>query len=149
MKYSVFIICLIVFSFSAEAQNNKKLNISKNSIAVQGYDVVSYFSGKAARGYERMQSEFRGVKYYFASLTNKETFDKNPEKYLPEYGGWCAYAMGIDGSKVKINPETFKILDDKLYLFYNYRGNNTLTPWNENEAALKSSADSYWSKQSK
>ena len=149
MKYSFFIICLVAFSFSVQAQKNKKFNVSKKSVAVQGYDVVSYFNGKAALGYEKIQSEYQGVKYYFASLTNKEVFDKNPEYYLPQYGGWCAYAMGIDGSKVKIDPETFKILDKKLYLFYNFKGNNTLTPWNKNEASLKSSADDYWNKESK
>lgn len=144
MRYSFFIICFISFSFLAQAQNGKKLNIDKKTVAVQGYDVVSYFSGKATMGYERIQSEYQGIKYYFASLTNKEIFDKNPEYYLPEYGGWCAYAMGIDGSKVKIDPETFKISNNKLYLFYNFKGYNTLTPWNENEASLKSSADKYW-----
>jgi len=87
-----------------------------------------------------------GVTYLFTSITNKETFDKNPAKFIPQYGGWCAYAMGVDGSKVKINPESFKIVDDKLLLFYKTRKVNTLNLWNENEVPLKEKANEFWAK---
>lgn len=70
----------------------------------------------------------------------------SPEKYEPAYGGWCAYAMGETGEKVKIDPETYKIVDGKLFLFYNFWGNNTLEDWNENEKSLKSKADQNWKK---
>ena len=56
----------------------------------------------------------------------KEVFLKNPTNFEPEYGGWCAYAMGDSGEKVTINPETFKIINGKLYLFYNAFLTNTL-----------------------
>ena len=71
-------------------------------------------------------------------------FLKNPSKYEPQYGGWCAYAMGSAGEKVEINPETFKIIDGKLYLFYNAYFNNTLKSWNKEETKLKSQADTNW-----
>jgi hypothetical protein len=84
--------------------------------------------------------------YYFSSAENKEAFKRSPSKYEPEYGGWCAYAMGKNGEKVNIDPETFKILDGKLYLFYNKYFNNTLTDWNKDETNLKKKADANWPK---
>jgi hypothetical protein len=77
---------------------------------------------------------------------NKEYFSKNPSKYEPQFGGWCAFAMGDSGEKVEINPETFKIIDGKLYLFYNAFFNNTLKSWNKDEANLKAKATSNWNK---
>ena len=79
--------------------------------------------------------------YNFSSQANKDLFLKNPASYEPQYGGWCAYAMGYSGEKVEINPETFKILDGKLYLFYNAFFNNTLKSWNKDEVNLKKKAD--------
>ena len=58
--------------------------------------------------------------------------------------GWCAYAMGAKGEKVSIDPETFKIINGKLYLFYNSYFNNTLKSWNKNEPTLKAKADVNW-----
>ena len=66
---------------------------------------------------------------------------------MPEYGGYCAYAVGLKSEKVDINPETFEIRDGKLYLFYDSWGINTLTMWNEKGAQeLKEKADKNWEK---
>lgn len=73
-------------------------------------------------------------------------FLKNPASYEPQYGGWCAYAMGANGEKVEINPETFKIVDGKLNLYYNAFFNNTLKSWNKDEGNLKKKADANWKK---
>ena len=64
--------------------------------------------------------------------------------YLPQDGGYCAFAMGDNGKKVDINPKTFKVKEGKLFLFYNAYFNNTLTPWNEDEENLKIKADKNW-----
>jgi hypothetical protein len=87
---------------------------------------------------------YDGVNYRFASEQNRQLFKASPSKYEPQYGGWCAYAMGANGEKVEVDPETFKIIDGKLYLFYNKLFNNTLTTWNKNEATLKQKADKNW-----
>ncbi|MFM8742594.1 MAG: YHS domain-containing (seleno)protein, partial [Cytophagales bacterium] len=84
--------------------------------------------------------------YLFTNGANREKFKSNPEKYEPAYGGWCAYAMGETGEKVKIDPETFKVIEGKVYLFYNFWGNNTLKDWNKNEKPLKTKADQNWKK---
>jgi YHS domain-containing protein len=105
---------------------------------------VSYFNDKPLKGSEKYEVKINNVNYYFTSSQNLELFKLDPEKYLPQYGGWCAYAMGEDGSKVKIDPETYKIVDGKLYLFYNFYFTNTLNSWNENENKLRKQADLNW-----
>jgi len=117
----------------------------KNGLALEGYDPVAYFTvGKAVEGSREFRHTVDGVTYYFSSSANKEAFVKNPARYTPQYGGWCAYAMGDSGEKVEVDPETFKVTDGKLYLFYNKFFNNTLPKWNSNEAVLKSRADKNW-----
>lgn len=147
-KLTLFVLLFVsVFSF---AQNDSKriaeYNL-ENKVAIQGYDPVAYFNrGKAVKGKKEILASYQGVIYKFSSNENKEAFLKNPSKYEPQYGGWCAYAMGSSGGKVEINPETFKIIDGKLYLFYNAYFNNTLKSWNKDEDDLKSKADTNWKK---
>lgn len=131
---------------SNPAERTHNFNIEKG-IAIQGYDPVAYFTlNKAIKGDKKNAVAYNGTTYYFASTENKDIFKKSPAKYEPQYGGWCAYAMGHDGSKVEVDPETFKIISDKLYLFYNKYFNNTLKSWNKDEANLKSHADANWQK---
>lgn len=118
----------------------------KKSIAIEGYDPVSYFDNKPLEGKNELKITIKGVTYLFANAANLAKFKVNPDKYEPAYGGWCAYAMGETGEKVKVDPETFKIVDGKLNLFYNFWGNNTLMDWNKNEAILKAKADQNWKK---
>ncbi|HEY5692781.1 MAG TPA: YHS domain-containing (seleno)protein [Cyclobacteriaceae bacterium] len=128
-----------------EASRLKNFNL-KSSLVLSGYDPVSYFNSKPVEGKSQYRMRTSGVTYYFSSQTNLDKFKAAPDKYEPAYGGWCAYAMGESGEKVKVDPETYKIVDGKLYLFYNFWGNNTLTDWNKNEKALKSKADQNWRK---
>ena len=107
---------------------------------------MSYFSGGPLEGKTELQYTYKGVTYQFATPANLAKFKTTPDRYEPAFGGWCAYAMGETGEKVKIDPETFKVLDGKLYLFYNFWGSNTLTNWNKNEVALKAKGDTNWKK---
>jgi YHS domain-containing protein len=129
----------------SDALRKKHFN-AKKDIALEGYDPVSYFDGNPLEGKETLKVIYKGITYYFASSTNVSKFKANSDKYEPAYGGWCAYAMGESGEKVKIDPETFKIIDGKLYLFYNFWGNNTLDDWNENEKKLKEDGNRNWAK---
>ncbi len=140
------------FIFHAYAQDatqlrKKQFNLD-DGIAIRGYDPVAYFKeGKAIKGKKDIGTIFfEGITYRFSSVENKEAFKRSPASYEPQYGGWCAYAMGNDGSKVEIDPETFKIIDGKLYLFYNRLFSNTLKSWNKKEATLKQHADINWQK---
>jgi hypothetical protein len=89
---------------------------------------------------------YNGITYRFATAENRKMFKANPAKFEPQYGGWCAYAMGAAGKKVEIDPQTFKLVDGKLFLFYNRLLNNTLPKWDKDEAHLKASADKNWTK---
>jgi YHS domain-containing protein len=129
------------------AQRVKHFNIDKTSIAIEGYDPVAYFiSNKAIEGKKDLNYAYEGITYHFSSVKNKELFIASPAKYEPQYGGWCAYAMGAKGEKVSVDPETFKIQNGKLYLFYNRFFNNTLKDWNKDETHLKNNADLNWKK---
>lgn len=120
-------------------------NVEK-TLAIQGYDPVTYFTqNKAVKGNKQFAANADGVIYYFSSLANKDLFVKDYSKYEPQYGGWCAYAMGATNTKVEIDPETFKIINGKLYLFYHSWVNNTLNKWYKDEANLKAKADKNWS----
>jgi YHS domain-containing protein len=148
MKKQVLILFVALLSITGFSQNPKtaQFNLEKKT-AIQGYDPVAYFmQKKAMKGKKEITASYEGVTYNFSSQANKETFLKTPASYEPQYGGWCAYAMGSSGEKVEINPETFKILDGKLYLFYNAYFSNTLKSWNKDESNLKKKADTNWKK---
>ncbi len=144
LSLSFLFLSLISFAQTDDARK-KNFNIKKN-VAIEGYDPVSYFDNKPAEGKSQFSFTHHGVTYWFSTQANLNKFKASPEKYEPAYGGWCAYAMGETGEKVKIDPETFKILDGKLYLFYNFWGTNTLKDWNKNEKTLKTKGDQYWKK---
>ena len=143
---SFFTILFLTFSFYTFAQKTH-YNTHKGFIA-EGYDVVSYFvNKKPLKGNKKYQTTFDGVKFQFISEKNLQLFKINPKKYVPQYGGYCAYAIGLKSEKVDINPKTFEIRDGKLYLFYNAWGVNTLKMWkNEGAEKLKEKADKNWQK---
>ena len=124
---SLFLLFIVVmFSFAMNAQNQGKYFTDKNGVAIKGYDVVAYFTDyKAVEGSEKHSLKYDGVT------------------------GYCAFGMAKMNSKVPTDPHTFKIVDGKLYLFFNdlYEGKkfNTIVPWNGDEANLKKAADKNWS----
>lgn len=147
IKTGTVALLVLVAGVVALAQEKKEhLNV-EDGLAIEGYDPVAYFvSGKALEGKKEFSANAGGVTYRFVSALNRDLFQKDPQKYRPQYGGWCAYAMGATGEKVEVDPETFKIVDNKLYLFYNAYFNNTLKKWNTDEANLKKKADDNWKK---
>jgi YHS domain-containing protein len=149
-KISYFLLlglyCIVNTSVVAQdvVTRQEEFNLVNDNVAVHGYDVVSYFMGSPQKGKKSISYSNDGVNYWFNNADNLELFKKQPKKFEPVYGGWCAYAMGKTGEKVKIDPKTYKIIDGKLYLFYNFYSNNTLIDWNKDESKLKAKADDYW-----
>lgn len=141
---------LLLLTLSSSAQVPLEHANIMDSVGLSGYDPVSYFEGPPTAGSEALGHEHDGVRYLFTSESNREAFKADPNKYLPEYGGWCAYAM-LDGDKVEVDPKTFKFIDGKLYLFYNGFWGDTLKRWNKKlskttEASLVGQADEAWQK---
>ena len=90
-----------------------------SGVAIRGYDTVAYFTeGEPREGSEAFTSEWMGATWRFASQEHLDLFAADPERYAPQYGGYCAYGVVQDGL-VKIEPENWTIVDGKLYLNYN------------------------------
>jgi YHS domain-containing protein len=145
MKAIIVIFSLFIagFSFAQKDDISKHQNLERQ-VAIQGFDPVAYFVSEPIEGNKQIFAKHNDVIYYFSTEENKNLFVKNPSKYEPQYGGYCAYAIGENGEKVSINPKTFKIVNGKLYLFYNAYFTNTLKSWNKNEDELKREADENW-----
>ncbi len=90
-----------------------------SNVAIEGHDAVGYFLQNAAiKGSKAHKLKWRGVEWRFANADNKALFESNPEKYAPQYGGYCAWAASQD-QVAGVDPEQFSIVDGKLYLNYN------------------------------
>ena len=147
ISLSLFLFITLSITAQTDIKRKANYNVNKSGLAIEGFDPVSYIaSNKAEKGKSAFTSAYKGVNYNFASAANRDAFKASPDTYEPAYGGWCAYAMGAKGEKVEIDPETFKVINGKTYLFYNFYFMNTLKDWNKNELGLKSKADLNWKK---
>jgi YHS domain-containing protein len=152
MKKIITILILVQISqFSVIAQTNSNHKSSfftdKDGLAIGGYDPVSYILfNKGEKGKASLSFIYKGATFHFSSESNLQTFKAKPEKYEPAYGGFCAYAMGSYGEKVEVDPATFKIINGRTYLFYNFYFNNTLKDWNKDEANLLKNGNANWEK---
>ena len=163
MKTKILILLTLFLTTTIYAQEEvKKLanidapyyNIDKDSLAINGYDPTEYFlSNKAQKGSNKIQFKYKGATYNFVNEKNKTLFKENPDKYLPQFGGYCAYGIGMkygDGlngnppGKYPVNPKTFKIIDNRLYLFYNDNGYNFLKVWESDEKENLERANQRW-----
>ncbi len=158
MKTRIFLFAAILMTgfFAACSQSEEEntdisidkiesFNTTKDMVAIGGYDPVAYLDGQVLVGSDDFVVEVSGTKFKFATEDNMKKFESAPEKYTPAYGGWCAFAMGEHNKKVPVDPGTYKVIDGKVYLFYNKGQNNTLDLWNKNESTLKEKADKNWS----
>lgn len=158
MKIKIFALTLLsLFLFISSisfGQEKSMCFIDDHNIAINGYDAVSYHTeNKAVKGSEAHKVTFDNASFYFANKENKELFEKNPMKYMPQYGGYCAFGMGAKAMKVPSNPETFEVVDGKLFLFFNdkYEGKqmNTKMMWDKDREKFHKLADENWKKQMK
>ena len=91
-------------------------DVTQSTPGISGYDPVAYFTdGKAMKGSGYHVADYKGVTYAFASKDHKQLFEDNPEKYVPAYGGYCAYGVAV-GKKFVSDPEAWKVVDGRLYL---------------------------------
>jgi YHS domain-containing protein len=128
----------------------KRWFTNDDNVVLHGFDVVSYFvEDRAVLGGASLSAEHDGVTFYFSSAENRDAFRKNPEKYAPAFGGWCAYAISEDPPKLTPpDPRTFKLYNGELLVFLNdlHEGEpvNTKVLWQENERQLMEMANRNW-----
>ncbi|MEE8153860.1 MAG: YHS domain-containing (seleno)protein [Phycisphaerales bacterium] len=125
-------------------------SLPSTGIALEGYCPVAYFAvNKPVRGKPEFASTYNDVTYYLVSADAKKAFDRNPEKYIPAFGGWCAFGMSIQ-DKFPVDPTNFKIVNGRLMVFLKNRNVDALDLWNQgNDAQLIAKADAHWKKVSK
>lgn len=112
-------------------------------VAIEGYDAVAYFTaGKPVEGTKEHTVSYQDANWRFASAENRALFAADPEKYAPQYGGYCAFAVA-NGSKAGIDPESWKVVDGKLYLNYSKA---IQKKWLEDVPGFIEKADANWAK---
>lgn len=142
MRKNFFITSLFVFVMNAFIFG-QNINKDMKNIALKGYDPVSYFTmGKPVMGQEKYKYEYMEALWLFSSQENMEMFKMNPEKYTPQYGGYCAWAMA-KGNKADIDPNVWKIVDGRLYLNYN---KSIGRKWAKDIKGFIKKADEKWKK---
>jgi YHS domain-containing protein len=144
--FAGMIVLLTLFTaISASAQQATRLfnNVDANGVILDGYDPVAFFiDNKPVKGDAAIKFTHDYATYYFASQEHLELFKGNPEKYKPQFGGWCAYAVSL-GRVAPIDVNTFSIVNDRLVLQHNQRAVNG---WNKDVQGNLSLADKYWPK---
>lgn len=134
-------LALVVGAMSSVAQAGEDVNADKTGVAIGGYDPVAYFTdGKPVKGSFQIASTHGGATYWFASKEHKALFDASPEKYTPQFGGYCAFGVSI-AKKLNGDPMVWKIVDGKLYLNVN---SAIAEKFNENVSGVIAGADAKW-----
>ena len=146
MKKIIGISFLLLMLFSCLNSFGQKGEFyTKKGVVLDGYDLVSYFEGEPKKGITDHTTTYEGYQFKFVSEENLELFKANPKKFLPQYGGYCAYGVADPGKRYSVNPETYEIRDGKLYFFYNKGKSNVLEWWlNGDPEELKKKADANW-----
>lgn len=163
-KQLILLITFLPLTVLAQSGVNWYYNIDENNLALGGYDPVTYYeksggngSSAPSLGNEENILVYNGIKYHFKSQKNLKRFQEFPDKYLPKYGGWCAYRMaqkpeeeGWAQSRIPADPTLYKIIDGQLYLFSRTGRGSMKDKWEEREdAELISRADDFWASRQK
>ncbi len=120
-------------------------NLPSSGVALEGYCPVAYFAvNKPVRGKKEFSSDYNGVTYYLVNAKAKQAFEKDPEKFLPAYGGWCATGMALK-DKFPVDPRNFKIVDGRLLLFLTNKNVDAQQVWNQGDQQEQlAKADAHW-----
>jgi YHS domain-containing protein len=137
---AICLLSLFVATAASAASPIAPVN-TEHGLAIKGYDPVSYFAdGKPMRGSAQFSTSYKGVLYRFASAEHRDRFVAEPEKFVPQYGGYCAYAISLN-LIADIDPDEWAIVDNKLYL---NNGFFAQTLWSFDKRGNISKGDRYW-----
>ncbi|MCL6274161.1 hypothetical protein M3P19_09075 [Muricauda sp. 2012CJ35-5] len=148
LKQVTLVFALVFAMQTSFGQDKKANNIDNSNIALQGYSPVSYLDlGIAQKGLKEHKSEHNKVVYYFTSAEQKKKFDKNPSKYMPQYGGYCAFGV-YAGAKFRPDPNKFIVKDGKYFLYLYNIELDAQQLWlaENNHNKLVSTANENWKK---
>lgn len=113
-----FLMATAAISVLADS-TNKMVATDPDNVAIKGYDTVAYFTeGQATKGEHEIVASWNDAQWHFASTTHRDLFAENPERYAPQFGGFCASGLS-QGKKVTADPEAWTIVDGKLYMKFN------------------------------
>jgi YHS domain-containing protein len=141
MKTNIFFSMAMALLISLKTFSQNKAIFSTNDVAIHGYDAVAYFTdSKAVKGSNEFSFKWNDVNWLFSSETHLKLFKENPEKYAPQFGGYCAYGVS-ENHKSPTSPDAFTIVNDKLYLNYNLKVKEI---WMKNHQERISKADTLW-----
>jgi hypothetical protein len=140
LRWVVALLCsAVAFQFAAARADD-----ATNHIAIQGYDVVAYFTdGKPVKGNADISLPYDDSKWQFANASHKEMFAADPDRYMPQYGGACAGGM-VSGVSIPANPENWVIVDGKLYMVAGTKAD--LEDWKAHAAENIAAANQNWKK---
>ncbi len=141
MKQYTGLVGLLLLSGTLWAQTLKGNIFATKQGAIDGYDVVAYFTqAKAMKGNKTFNTQWANATWYFTTAEHRDLFKAHPEKYAPAFGGFCAYGVA-EGYKVKIDPTAWDIVDGVLYLNYDLGVQKT---WRKNRAGFIDKAQKNW-----
>jgi hypothetical protein len=112
---TAFLIATFCIVFQSSQAHAGQVTDTNSLVGAQGYDLVSYQNGKPQKGNGYNLAEYQNVRYVFVSEENKKAFEADPAKYIPAFGGYCAYGVSV-GKKFVADAEVWKIVDGILYL---------------------------------
>jgi YHS domain-containing protein len=137
----LLVLLAMLAAFSTISTAKELLNLDRNGVAIQGYDPVAFFTdNRPVQGNQQFKSEYRGAKYYFASAEHKAAFDKEPSKYEPQFGGYCAYGASR-GNKAPVKIEAWQIVNGRLLMQYDLDIKNN---FNKDQLGNLRNADQNW-----
>ncbi|MEM6689139.1 MAG: YHS domain-containing (seleno)protein [Planctomycetota bacterium] len=127
-----------------QSQSGRLLLLDENQTAIDGYDPVAYFTeGRATKGTDAFTATVDGAKWKFSTNENRQAFLKNPDQYIPAYGGYCAWAVAAKADLFDGDPEHWKVVDGKLYLNFNA---DVQSQWLEDTDGFIRDGDQNWPK---
>jgi hypothetical protein len=129
---------------AAGAEEQEPINTGYfGNVAILGYDTVAYFTeGRAVKGSPEISESWLGATWHFSSAENRDAFVADPISYAPQYGGFCAGSAAVGNITDNIDPESFRIIDGKLYLFGGKGGIEQ--DFDPNAAAILADAEAHW-----
>ena len=143
---SLLIVALLFVAFHSVNAADAVINKDQNGVALKGYDAVAYFDqDKAVAGKKDFEHSWMGATWRFSTVENRDLFAKNPEKYVPQFGGYCAFGV-TGGYLAPTDPTAWKVFEGKLYLNYD---SDIQKKWSEDIPGNIKKANEKWPAASK